>query len=439
MSLMDRIAAQTAPVGIIGLGYVGLPLAATAARRGFPVVGFDVDPKKIDNINAGISYIDAVSPEAMADAQAKGGLSATTDFAGLADMDVIIICVPTPLNSQREPDLSYVEDTTRTIAKHISKDTIVVLESTTYPGTTDEVLRPILETSGLVPGKDIFLGFSPEREDPGNTQFNTKSIPKVVAGDGEEAGELVAAFYDRVVDTVVRVPTTQTAEAVKITENIFRAVNIALVNELKLVYDAMGIDVWDVIDGAATKPFGFMPFYPGPGLGGHCIPIDPFYLTWKAREYEIPTRFIELAGEINTRMPHHVIDRLREIVDRDSGRGLNGTEILLVGVAYKKNVSDMRESPAMKLMQLLDEAGAKTAYIDPHVPVIPPMREYAQYTDRPAMDPGDLAPGRFAAVLIATDHDAIDYEALIQLGCPVVDTRNAIARRGLSMERVIKV
>lgn len=439
MSLMDRITALSAPVGIIGLGYVGLPLAATAARRGFPVVGFDVDPKKIENINAGISYIDAVTQEAMADAQAKGGLTATTDFAGLADMDVIIICVPTPLNSQREPDLSYVEDTTRTIAKYISKDTIVVLESTTYPGTTDEVLRPILETSGLVPGKDIFLGFSPEREDPGNTQFNTKSIPKVVAGDGEEAGELVAAFYDRVVDTVVRVPTTQTAEAVKITENIFRAVNIALVNELKLVYDAMGIDVWDVIDGAATKPFGFMPFYPGPGLGGHCIPIDPFYLTWKAREYEIPTRFIELAGEINTRMPHHVIDRLREIVDRDSGKGLNGTDILLVGVAYKKNVSDMRESPAMKLMQLLDEAGAKTAYLDPHVPVIPPMREYGQYTDRPAMDPAELAPGRFAAVLIATDHDAIDYAALLELGCPVVDTRNAIARRGLAMDKVTKV
>jgi len=238
---------------------------------------------------------------------------------------------------------------------------------------------------------------------------------------------------------VVRVPTTQTAEAVKITENIFRAVNIALVNELKLVYDAMGIDVWDVIDGAATKPFGFMPFYPGPGLGGHCIPIDPFYLTWKAREYEIPTRFIELAGEINTRMPHHVIDRLREVVDRDSGRGLNGTEILLVGVAYKKNVSDMRESPAMKLMQLLDEAGAKTAYIDPHVPVIPPMREYGQFKDRPAMAPTELRPERFAAVLIATDHDAIDYEALLQLGCPVVDTRNAIARRGLSMDQVVKV
>jgi UDP-N-acetyl-D-glucosamine dehydrogenase len=439
MSLLKDITAKETRVGIIGLGYVGLPLAATAARRGFEVVGFDVDPKKIENINAGISYIDAVSPEAMTEAAAKGGLSATTDFSGLKDCGVIIICVPTPLNSQREPDLSYVEDTTRVIAEHMSKDTLVVLESTTYPGTTDEVLRPILETSGMTAGTEFFLGFSPEREDPGNTSFNTASIPKVVAGDGDLAGDLVAAFYERVVDTVVRVPTTQTAEAVKITENIFRAVNIALVNELKLVYDAMGIDVWDVIDGAATKPFGFMPFYPGPGLGGHCIPIDPFYLTWKAREYEIPTRFIELAGEINTRMPHHVIDRLREIVDHDSGRGLKGTDILLVGVAYKKNVSDMRESPAMKLMQLLDEAGAKCAFIDPHVPVIPPMREYGQYTDRAAMDPTDIKPGQFAAVLIATDHDAVDYEALIKLGCPVVDTRNAIAKRGLAMDTVTKV
>jgi UDP-N-acetyl-D-glucosamine dehydrogenase len=403
------------------------------------VTGFDVNPDKVARVNEGTSYINAVSPEAMAAARAAGGLEATTDFSGLAQCDVIIICVPTPLNAQREPDLSYVESTARAIAQHISPGTLVALESTTWPGTTDEVLRPILETSGLVPGRDIFLGFSPEREDPGNVAFTTASIPKIVAGDGETAGALVEAFYARVVDTVVRVPTTATAEAVKITENIFRAVNIALVNELKLVYDAMGIDIWEVIDGAATKPFGYMPFYPGPGLGGHCIPIDPFYLTWKAREYEVPTRFIELAGEINTAMPHHVIDRLREIVDRDSGRGLNGTEILLVGVAYKKNVPDMRESPAMKLMQLLDEAGAKTAFLDPHVPVIPPMREYGQFTDRHAIDPGDITPGRFAAVLIATDHDAIDYAALTGLGCPVVDTRNAMARRGLPMERVVKV
>jgi len=439
MSLINVNTIQDARVGVIGLGYVGLPLAVTAARRGFAVTGFDVDPTKIAHIMATKSYIDAVTPEAMTQAREGDRLDATEDFSRLADCQIIIICVPTPLNSQREPDLSYVEATTRTIAEHIKPGTLVVLESTTYPGTTEEVLAPILATSGLELGREIFLGFSPEREDPGNTTFNTQSIPKIVAGSGEMAGDLIEAFYAHVVDKVVRVPTTQTAEAVKITENIFRAVNIALVNELKLVYDAMGIDVWEVIDGAATKPFGFMPFYPGPGLGGHCIPIDPFYLTWKAREFEVPTRFIELAGEINTHMPHHVIDRLREVVDRDCGRGLNGAEVLLVGVAYKKNVSDMRESPSMKLMQLLDEAGAKVSYIDPHVPEIPAMREYKQYTARSATDPATLGPDRFVAVLIATDHDAIDYDALLNLGCPIVDTRNAIARRELNMDKVVKV
>lgn len=439
MDLMQAIAGQTARVGVIGLGYVGLPLAVTAARQGFPVTGFDVDPVKIEHIADRHSYVDAVTPEILTEVCDANLLEATSDFARLSDCRIIVICVPTPLNSQREPDLSYIEKTARTIAAHIRPGTLVVLESTTWPGTTEEVLGPLLETSGLALGEEIFLGFSPEREDPGNTAFNTRSIPKVVAGSGPVAGDLIEAFYARIVDRVVRVSTTRTAEAVKITENIFRAINIALVNELKLVFDAMGIDVWEVIDAAATKPFGYMPFYPGPGLGGHCIPIDPFYLAWKAREFEVPTRFIELAGEINTRMPHHVIDRLRAIVDADSGRGLNGAEVLLVGVAYKKNVSDMRESPAMKLMQLLEQAGAQVTYIDPHVPEIPPMREYGQYTARRATDPGTLRPGRFAAVLIATDHDAVDYDRLLTLGCPVADTRNAIARRGLSMARVVKV
>ena len=439
MSLMQAITDQTARIGVIGLGYVGLPLAVTTARQGYAVTGFDVDSTKIAHINARHSYIDAVSPAALVEVCAAGRLDATSDFSRLAECQIIIICVPTPLNNQREPDLSYVEKTAKTIAAHMRSDTLVVLESTTWPGTTEEVLGPILASGGQTLGKDIFIGFSPEREDPGNTTFNTGSIPKVVAGSGVLAGDLIEAFYARVVDKVVRVPNTQTAEAVKITENIFRAVNIALVNELKLVFDAMDIDVWDVIDGAATKPFGYMPFYPGPGLGGHCIPIDPFYLTWKAREFEVPTRFIELAGEINTRMPHHVIDRLRAIIDADSGRGLNGAEILLVGVAYKKNVSDMRESPAMKLMQLLDQAGAQVSYLDPHVPQIPPMREYSQYTAREAIAPSALKPDHFAAVLIATDHDAVDYNALLSLGCPVVDTRNAIARRGLPMGKVVKV
>lgn len=439
MCLKQAINNFEARVGVIGLGYVGLPLAVTTALRGYPVTGFDIDQSKMDQLNASKSYIGAVSDDELVQVIGDNRFDWTTDFAGLSGCSVIIICVPTPLTRQREPDLTFVKNTAREIAAHISPGTLVVLESTTYPGTTDEVLAPILESSGLVLGKDIFVGFSPEREDPGNKSYNTKSIPKIVAGSGEVAGELVETFYSNVVDQVVRVSTTQTAEAVKITENIFRAVNIALVNELKLVYDEMGIDVWEVIDGAATKPFGFMPFYPGPGLGGHCIPIDPFYLTWKAREYDVPTRFIELAGEINTNMPHHVIDRLRAIVDRACGKGLSASHILLVGVAYKKNVADMRESPSMKLMQLLDEAGARVSYIDPHVPEIPRMRDYSQYTARQAIDTADLERHRFDAVLVATDHDAVDYAALLNLGCPVVDTRNVFARLGLPMTNVVKV
>lgn len=439
MTLAQQIIDKTAHVAVIGLGYVGLPLAVAAAAKGFAVTGFDIDPEKVDQIRAGQSYIDAVPQERLAQLVSTGRLQAATDFAQLSQAQVIVICVPTPLNIQREPDLSFVETTAETISTYIRPGTLVVLESTTWPGTTEEVLAPILARSGLDVGSDIFVGFSPEREDPGNARFDTVSIPKVVAGMGEAAGDLAETFYGEVVDVVVRVPDTRTAEAVKITENVFRAVNIALVNELKLIYDKMGIDVWEVIDAAATKPFGFMPFYPGPGLGGHCIPIDPFYLTWKAREYGVATRFVELAGEINTAMPDHVISRLREIIDRDSGRGLNGAQILLVGVAYKKNVSDMRESPAMRLIELLDEAGADVAYIDPHVPKIPPMRAYGKYQGRRSLQQSDLVPRRFSAVLIATDHDAVDYARLLELGCPVVDTRNVMARQGLDMRRVTKV
>ncbi|MEP1202177.1 nucleotide sugar dehydrogenase [Tateyamaria sp.] len=436
-ALMQAITDRRARVAVIGLGYVGLPLAVTAARAGFAVTGLDIDATKMTSLDAGTSYIDAVSD---ADLTAVAGrFDWSTDFARLAGADVIVICVPTPLTRQREPDLSFVETTTRTIAGHLRPGALVVLESTTWPGTTREVLIPILEAEGLKSGADIFVGFSPEREDPGNTSFRTATIPKIVAGEGAMAGDLTEAFYGAVVDTVVRVPDTATAEAVKITENIFRAVNIALVNELKVVYDAMGIDVWEVIRGAATKPFGYMPFYPGPGLGGHCIPIDPFYLTWRAREFDVPTRFIELAGEINTAMPRYVIDRLRAVLDGATGRGLNGADILLVGVAYKKNVSDMRESPAMRLMQLLEEAGAKAQFLDPHVPEIPPMREYGQFEARAAIAPEDVAAAGFDAVLIATDHDAVDYATLLDLGCPVVDTRNAIANRGLPLTQVTKV
>ena len=436
MTLLDRIEGREARAGIIGLGYVGLPLAIAAARGGFDVTGFDVDQTKIDRLYAGQSYIEAVSGADLgATAQACDW---TVDFTRIADCDVIVICVPTPLNAHREPDLSYVENTARQIAAHVTPHTLVVLESTTWPGTTEEVLKPLLAESGLVLGEQLFVGFSPEREDPGNATYRTRTIPKIVAGDGPVAQKLMEAFYGAVVETIVTVPTPTVAEAVKITENVFRSVNIALVNELKLIYDKMGIDVWEVIDGAATKPFGFMPFYPGPGLGGHCIPIDPFYLTWRARSFDVPTRFIELAGEINTNMPAHIVHRTREVLDRETGRGLNGARLLLAGIAYKKNVSDMRESPAMRLMQLFEEAGAEVEYIDPHVPEVPPMRQYGMFRGRSALGPDALAAKDFDIVVISTDHDAIDYQALIDLGCPVVDTRNAIARRGLPMARVTK-
>lgn len=434
--LMARLTDQTAAVAVIGLGYVGLPLALTAARRGFSVTGFDIDPAKIAALEAGESYIDAAPAEALAEAAAR--LAWTADYSRLADADVIVICVPTPLTEHREPDLSFVEATARQIADHMGAGTLVVLESTTFPGTTTDVLTPILATSGLDAGKEFFVAFSPEREDPGNADFGTATIPKVVAGDGPEAGELAAAFYGRVVDRVVPVSDTRTAEAVKITENVFRAVNIALVNELKQIYDALDIDVWEVIDAAATKPFGFMPFYPGPGLGGHCIPIDPFYLSWKAREHGLSTRFIELAGEINVNMPAYVIGKLREALDRATGRGLRDARILIVGVAYKKNVSDMRESPAVELMERLLDAGAAVDFLDPHVPAIPPMRAYPHLRGREAVTPDAVADGGYDAILIATDHDVIDYADLVATSLPIVDARNAIERRGLAMDNVTK-
>ena len=437
-TLMSKINDMSAAVGIIGLGYVGLPLAVTAAKRGLHVTGFDIDPAKIARLSAGQSYIEAVEDADVVALRAAARVTWTDDFTALADMDIIVICVPTPLTAHRDPDLSFVTNTAEVIARHITTATLVVLESTTYPGTTAEVMTPILAQSGLAPGQEIFVGFSPEREDPGNEKYRTATIPKIVAGDGVQAGQLVEAFYRIVVDKVVPVSTTQTAEAVKITENIFRAVNIALVNELKMIFDAMGIDVWEVIDGAATKPFGFMPFYPGPGLGGHCIPIDPFYLTWKAREYELSTRFIELAGEINSNMPHYVVSKLREMLDRRFGIGLSRARVLIIGIAYKKNVSDMRESPSMRLMSLLQEAGAQVAFHDPHVAEVPRMREYPQFLGKASVPFEDIHTADYDAVLISTDHDAVDYAALSALGLPIVDTRNAIARRGLPGVNVTK-
>ena len=436
--LMTALERQSATVGIIGLGYVGLPLAVTAAARGFSVVGFDVDAAKIAGLDRGESYIDAVTNDALGDVTKAGRVAWTGDFSRLAGCNVIIICVPTPLTRHRDPDLSYVEATARVIADHMAPGTLVVLESTTFPGTTDEVLTPILADKGLVPGVDFWVAFSPEREDPGNKTYRTHSIPKIVGGDSEIAGQLAVAFYTNVVDKVVPVSSTRTAEAVKITENIFRAVNIALVNELKMIYDSMDIDVWEVIDGAATKPFGFMPFYPGPGLGGHCIPIDPFYLTWKAREYGHTTRFIELAGEINVNMPDYVVARLREALDRHCGKGLSKSKILLVGISYKKNVPDMRESPSVRLMDIMQGQGAEVDFLDPHIDAIPQLREYPHLLGRKATRMQDVAAQGYDAVLISTDHDDVDYAALADLGIPVIDTRNAFASRGLPMEHVTK-
>jgi UDP-N-acetyl-D-glucosamine dehydrogenase len=437
-TLLAGIANRSARAGVIGLGYVGLPLAMTIANSGVGVTGFDIDPGKIVMIEDGRSYIEAVSDTLLARHVGEGRFRATTDFAALADCDVIIICVPTPLTKHRDPDLSFVVRTCEAIARSLKPGQLIVLESTTYPGTTDDVVRPILEKTGLLSARDFFLGFSPEREDPGNRDFETSSIPKIVAGAGPEATELMTAFYGAVVKTVVPVSSNATAEAVKLTENIFRAVNIALVNELKVVYEAMGIDIWEVIEAAKTKPFGYMPFYPGPGLGGHCIPIDPFYLTWKSREYELPTRFIELAGEINSAMPRHVVDRLAEALDRRHGKALSRSRVLVIGLAYKKNVPDIRESPSLKLIELIEARGGSTGYHDPFVATIPPTREYIELHGRSSVELTEEVVASFDAVLIATDHDQIDYPALARWAPLIVDTRNAFGRRNISAGNIVK-
>jgi UDP-N-acetyl-D-glucosamine dehydrogenase len=436
--LLSRYTHRQAKVGIIGLGYVGIPLALTALNQHFTVLGFDIDAARVDKINKGESIIKHIPTAMMAEAINTGRFEATADFDRLSEPDAILICVPTPLTRHREPDLSFVERTARAITPRLRRGQLIVLESTTYPGTTDEVLRPILETSGLTSGVDFFLAFSPEREDPGNPDFGTSTIPKVVGGDGSEALALANALYSQLVIQTVPVSSTATAEAVKLTENIFRAVNIALVNELKVVYSAMGIDIWEVIDAAKTKPFGFMPFYPGPGLGGHCIPIDPFYLTWKAREYDIATRFIELAGEINTRMPYYVVDKLVEAVDRKAGKAFGNSRILLLGVAYKKNVDDMRESPSLKLIELMEARGAKVDYYDPYIPVIPMTREHAELAGRKSVVLHAATVASYDAVIIATDHDEVDYKLVADAAKVVVDTRNACVRAGVDSERLVK-
>jgi UDP-N-acetyl-D-glucosamine dehydrogenase len=433
-SLIDQIEAlyreRKALLGVVGMGYVGLPLMLTASAAGYCVIGFDVDPQKVGKINAGESYLKHIDSEQIAAASRKKRLRATTRFEEIKEVDAIIICVPTPLTPNREPDLTFIERTAESIAPYLRRGHLVVLESTTWPGTTNEVVKPILERNGLKSGDDFFLAFSPEREDPGNTDFSTRTIPKVVGADEVTARKLVGALYGSIVDRVVPVSSSKAAEAVKLTENIFRAVNIALANELKIIYDAMGIDVWEVIDAAKTKPFGFTPFYPGPGLGGHCIPIDPFYLTWKAREYEISTRFIELAGEINTHMPHYVVEKLALALDRQFGRGLRDARIVILGIAYKKNVDDTRESPALRLIELIEARGASVDFYDPHIAVIPPTREHGRLAGRRSIPWTEDCLRSYDAALIATDHDAVDYCELCRLVSLVIDTRNACTRAG---------
>jgi UDP-N-acetyl-D-glucosamine dehydrogenase len=429
--LTRRLDSTEAVIGVIGLGYVGIPLALSGSAAGFSVVGFDVDSDKVQRINRGESYIKHIDSHQIQEPVGHGRFRATDEFSELASVDAILICVPTPLTRHREPDLRFVEATSRAIAQHMRRGQLVVLESTTYPGTTNEIVKPLLEKSGLVCGRDFFLAFSPEREDPGNQAHTTRSIPKVVGGQNAEALQLASILYGKLFACVIPVSSSQTAEAVKLTENIFRSVNIALVNELKVVYEAMGIDIWEVIEAAKSKPFGFMPFYPGPGLGGHCIPIDPFYLTWKAREFDMTTRFIELAGQINMAMPRRVVDRLIEALDAHGGGGLNGSRVLIVGLAYKKNVDDMRESPSLKLIELLEARGARVDYYDPYIPIVPPTREHSELAGRRSIEWKHELIAGYDAVLIATDHDNVDYSALTRAKL-VIDTRNACARHGVS-------
>jgi len=412
---------------VVGLGYVGLPLAIQFAQSNITVVGLDTDAKKVELIRKGQTYIKHIPSETIAKMIESKRLSASCDFENVKEADAVIVCVPTPLTKNREPDISYVIETGRSIAPHLSKGTVVVLESTTYPGTTDEDLREVLETgSGMIAGRDFHLAFSPEREDPGNPGSSFELVPKVVGGYTPACLEKAIAIYSRAVTKLVPVSSCRVAEATKLLENIFRSVNIAMVNELKIVYAAMGIDVWEVINAAKTKPFGFMPFYPGPGLGGHCIPIDPFYLTWKAREFEKHTRFIELAGEINTAMPDYVINRVGEALNARR-KPLMGSKILILGLAYKPNVDDDRESPSYRLLDKLREQGANVAYHDPYVPVIRPTREHAHWAGTKSVrwDPDTIA--SFDAVVIATAHAAVNYNELATWAECIVDTRNAMA------------
>lgn len=425
-TLLKKIDDRTYTVGTIGLGYVGLPLMWTFHQNDMPVIGFDIDEKKVENLKNGTPYIKHLGAEMM-DTLAKSDIAdATTDFTRLNEADAILLCVPTPLDKHHEPDMSYVEQTTETVSHHLRKGQLVILESTTWPGTTEELMIPILEkNSGLKAGTDFYVAYSPEREDPGNPNFNTAKIPKVVGGHGEEALKLATAMYDTAIVQTVPVSDCKTAEAVKLTQNIFRSVNIALVNELKVVYEAMGIDVHEVLDAADTKPFGFMKFTPGPGLGGHCIPNDPFYLTWKAREFEKHTRFIELAGEVNTDMPRYVVERTMHALNTYK-KAMNGSKMLVIGLAYKPDVDDMRESPALRIMNLLKKNGAEVSYYDPYLPSIPKNRDFAEWTGTTSLEWNKATISSYDATIISTNHSNIKYSELADWSECVVDTRNAM-------------
>jgi UDP-N-acetyl-D-glucosamine dehydrogenase len=415
---------RTSVVGIVGMGYVGLPLAVEFTKKGFKVLGFDIDPTKVEMLMAGKSYIRHIPEASISGIRARDRFQATTDFSRISETHSVLICVPTPLGDHWEPDISYIESTGRAIAPYLRPGHLVVLESTTYPGTTEEVLLPILEQgSGLTGGVDLHLAFSPEREDPNNPEFTTSTIPKVVGGMSPDSLAIAKSLYDQIVTRTVPVSSCAVAEAAKLLENIFRSVNIALVNELKIIFSKMAIDVWEVIEAAKSKPFGFMPFYPGPGLGGHCIPIDPFYLTWKAREYGVVTRFIELAGEINTSMPAYIVDETMRALNGQK-KALNGTRVLIVGLAYKADVDDMRESPSLRLIELFEEKGAEVGYYDPYIPVIPPTREHGRLTGRKSIELSDA--GSFDVAVISTRHTKVNHKLFAEKCGLVIDTRNAL-------------
>lgn len=442
--ILEIINNKSAKVGIIGMGYVGLPLALEFAEKGFLTVGFDIDENKIPVLNSGNSYINHIKKEKIKKVVDSNKFLATSDFSKLTEMDVILICVPTPLNEHREPDMSFIENSGIVIAQYLRKGQFVALESSTYPGTTEEILQPLFENAPITQGiskekfavgKDFYLAFSPEREDPNNTKYSTSTIPKVVGGVTPACLEIAIALYNHVIVQTVPVSSPRAAEATKLLENIYRSINIAMVNELKMVFDRMKIDIWEVVHAASTKPFGFQPFYPGPGLGGHCIPIDPFYLTWKAREFDINTKFIELAGEINTYMPYYVVEKAAEVLNKNK-KSLNGSKVLILGAAYKKDIDDMRESPSLKLIEILNEKGATIDYHDPYVPKLSKTRKYDFELESVSLTNKNL--NSYDLVILSTDHSNLDYKFISENAKLIIDTRNAFEKAGIKADHIYK-